>query len=87
VAVGEGVSRVKVGDRVAGIFMQTWLAGEVTEAKAKSALGGGTSGMLAEYVLLHEDGLVHVLNTSLTKRPPHCPVLLSLRGMPQSKAV
>jgi len=60
VAVGEGVTRVKVGDRVAGIFMQTWLAGEVTEARAKSALGGGTSGMLAEYVLLHEDGLVHV---------------------------
>ena len=59
-AVGEGVTRVKVGDRVAGIFMQTWLAGEITEAKAKSALGGGTSGMLAEYVVLHEDGLVHV---------------------------
>lgn len=60
VAVGEGVSRVKVGDRVAGIFMQKWLAGEITGAVAKSALGGGTSGMLAEYVLLHEDGLVHV---------------------------
>jgi NADPH:quinone reductase-like Zn-dependent oxidoreductase len=60
VAVGEGASRVKVGDRVAGIFMQTWLAGEVTEDRAKSALGGGASGMLAEYVLLNEDGLVHV---------------------------
>jgi NADPH:quinone reductase-like Zn-dependent oxidoreductase len=59
-AVGEGVSRVKVGDRVAGIFMQTWLAGEVTEGRAKSALGGGTCGMLAEYVVLHEDGLVPV---------------------------
>jgi NADPH:quinone reductase-like Zn-dependent oxidoreductase len=60
VAVGEGVSRVKVGDRVAGIFMQTWLAGEVSEARAKSALGGGAGGMLAEYVLLNEDGLVHI---------------------------
>ena len=60
VAVGGNVSRVKAGDRVAGIFMQKWLAGEVTEDKAKSALGGGTSGMLAEYVVLHEDGLVHV---------------------------
>src|SRR4051795_7480417 len=28
VAVGEGVSRVAVGDRVAGIFAQRWLAGE-----------------------------------------------------------
>src|SRR5438477_12452597 len=39
--VGEGVTRVKAGDRVAGIFMQTWLCGDVNEAKAKTALGGG----------------------------------------------
>ncbi|HTM48358.1 MAG TPA: NAD(P)-dependent alcohol dehydrogenase [Bryobacteraceae bacterium] len=59
-AVGEGVTRVKRGDRVAGIFMQTWLDGEVTEAKAKSALGGAISGVLAESVLLHENGLVPI---------------------------
>ena len=58
-AVGEGVTRVKVGDRVAGIFMQTWIDGEVTEAKAKSALGGAIGGVLSESVLLHENGLVH----------------------------
>src|SRR5215471_999490 len=54
VGVGEGVTRVKVGERVAGIFMQKWLAGELTEAKAKTSLGGGGEGMLAEYVVLHE---------------------------------
>ncbi len=59
-AVGDGVTRVKTGDRVAGIFMQKWLAGEVTEAIGRSSLGGGPEGMLAEYVLLHEDGVVHV---------------------------
>jgi NADPH:quinone reductase-like Zn-dependent oxidoreductase len=66
-AVGDGVTRVKTGDRVAGIFMQKWLAGDVTEAMARSALGGGSrfgeglsDGMLAEYVVLHEDGVVHV---------------------------
>jgi NADPH:quinone reductase-like Zn-dependent oxidoreductase len=59
-AVGEGVSRVKVGDRVAGIFMQRWLCGDVNEAKARTALGGGGEGMLAEHVVLHEDGVVHV---------------------------
>lgn len=59
-AVGEGVSRVKVGDRVAGIFMQKWLCGDVNEAKARTALGGGGEGMLAEHVVLHEDGVVHV---------------------------
>src|SRR4051812_49153452 len=51
-AVGEGVTRVKVGERVAGSFMQQWLSGAVTEAQAKSALGGGGPGMLAEQVVL-----------------------------------
>ena len=60
VEVGPGVSRVKPGDRVMGIFMQTWLAGEPTQAHAQSALGGAIDGMLAEQVVLHEDGLVHV---------------------------
>src|SRR5512140_1750584 len=60
VSVGEGVSRVKVGDRVAAIFMQDWLSGELTETMTKSALGAGKKGMLAEYVVLDEDGLVQV---------------------------
>ena len=60
VEIGEGVTRVKPGDRVAGIFMQTWISGELDEGKAKSALGGAIDGVLAEYVLFHEDGLVQV---------------------------
>ena len=60
VEAGPGVSRVKPGDRVMGIFMQTWLAGEPTQAHTQSALGGAIDGMLAEQVVLHEDGLVHV---------------------------
>ena len=60
VETGPGVSRVKPGDRVMGIFMQNWLAGEPTLAHAGSALGGAIDGMLAEHVVLHEDGLVHV---------------------------
>src|SRR2546421_5658137 len=36
--VGEGVTQVKPGDRVCGLFMQKWLEGDVAEAKAKSAL-------------------------------------------------
>src|SRR5262245_17507243 len=36
-AAGPGVTRVKVGDRVAGLFMPGWVCGEVTEAKARSA--------------------------------------------------
>ena len=52
--------RVKIGDRVAGAFMQTWIAGEFSDQKSKSALGGAIDGLLAEYVILHEDGVVHV---------------------------
>lgn len=60
VGVGQGVSRISVGQRVAGIFMPKWLEGELTEAKAKSALGGGETGMAAEYVVLDADGVVSV---------------------------
>jgi NADPH:quinone reductase-like Zn-dependent oxidoreductase len=60
VETGDGVTHIKPGDRVAGIYMQTWISGELDESKAKSALGGAIDGVLAEYVLFHEDGLVHV---------------------------
>ncbi|MBI3650991.1 MAG: NAD(P)-dependent alcohol dehydrogenase [Acidobacteria bacterium] len=60
VAVGEGVTRIKVGDRVANTFFEKWVAGELTEEGAKSALGAGRDGVLAEYVALDEDGVIHV---------------------------
>jgi NADPH:quinone reductase-like Zn-dependent oxidoreductase len=60
IGVGEGVTRVKVGDRVAGCFMPAWIDGEPTEAKAKSALGAGGVGMLAEQVVLPGEGVVRV---------------------------
>src|SRR5215472_14848719 len=59
VAVGDGVSRVKVGDRVAAIFVQTWLEGEPSLTKGKSALGGAIDGLLSEFALLSEEGVVH----------------------------
>ncbi len=58
VAVGEGVTRVKVGDRVAGIFFQDWIAGALTKEKMNSALGGAIDGLLTEYAVLSQDGLV-----------------------------
>lgn len=60
VALGSGVTRVKVGDRVAGIFFQKWLSGKLTDTIARSALGGAIDGLLAEYAVLHEDGVVTV---------------------------
>jgi NADPH:quinone reductase-like Zn-dependent oxidoreductase len=60
VELGNGVTHAKKGDRVAGTFFQNWAAGELTEANARSALGGGGVGVLAEYVVLDEKGIVHV---------------------------
>ncbi|MFN0315938.1 MAG: zinc-dependent alcohol dehydrogenase family protein [Burkholderiales bacterium] len=60
VETGTGVTRVKVGDRVAGCFMQGWLGGDVTPAIAATAMGGAIDGMLAQYVVLSEQGVVQV---------------------------
>lgn len=61
VALGPGATRVQVGQRVAGLFMPGWLEGELTDGKAKSALGGSVDGVLTEYVVLDESAVVPVL--------------------------
>ncbi len=58
VATGPGVSRVRTGDRVAGIFNQNWIDGH--PPRRAMALGGDRDGMLAERVLLPEEGLVRI---------------------------
>jgi NADPH:quinone reductase-like Zn-dependent oxidoreductase len=61
VAVGEGVTRWKLGDRVCPIFMQGWLEGERTAEKARTALGGGDwDGVLREQGAFSEEGLVRI---------------------------
>lgn len=60
VAIGEDVTEVKAGQRVAGIFMQNWLDGAGTAQKHRGALGGDIDGMLAEYVVLPESGVVPI---------------------------
>lgn len=60
VAVGAEVTRFQVGDRVAGIFFQNWLSGRFSLPYHDSALGGAVDGMLSEYVVLHENGLVQI---------------------------
>ncbi len=60
VGVGDGVTRVGMGDRVAGIFFQNWLAGGPNAAHQASALGGALDGMLTEQAVLSEDGVVRI---------------------------
>lgn len=56
-ATGPGVTRVQVGDRVAGSFFPHWTDGAPTPDKIALGLGGNVDGMLAEEVILHEDAL------------------------------
>src|SRR5215468_8738033 len=58
VEVGPGVTRVKVGDRVAGNFFQRWPGGHASADTQASALGGSIDGMLREYAVLEEEGVV-----------------------------
>jgi NADPH:quinone reductase-like Zn-dependent oxidoreductase len=60
VEVGPGVTRVKVGDKVAGCFFQRWSGGEPPPNVQANALGGSIDGMLAEFVVLEEEGVVKV---------------------------
>lgn len=60
VDLGPQVSRFKIGDRVAGTFFQTWISGPMTERAP--ALGSPLDGTLAEYIVLHEDGVVRIPN-------------------------
>jgi NADPH:quinone reductase-like Zn-dependent oxidoreductase len=59
-SLGAGVTRVAVGQRVAGLFMPAWTEGALDDARARSALGGAVDGVLAEYVVLPEDAVVPV---------------------------
>ncbi|OBZ07701.1 NAD(P)-dependent alcohol dehydrogenase [Bacillus sp. FJAT-26390] len=60
VGLGEQASRFKLGDRVSGIFTQSWLSGEPTQEGLASTLGNPLDGLLAEYAVLNEQGLVRV---------------------------
>ena len=63
IAVGDGVTRFKAGDRIAGCFFQNWSDGSISAAAMESAMGGAIDGVLAENVVLNEAGAVHI--------PPH----------------
>ncbi|MED4750534.1 NAD(P)-dependent alcohol dehydrogenase [Brevibacillus choshinensis] len=60
IALGEQTSRFQIGERVSGIFTQSWISGKPTKANWSSSLGSPLNGLLAEYVVLPEEGLVRV---------------------------
>jgi NADPH:quinone reductase-like Zn-dependent oxidoreductase len=60
VATGPGATRYKPGDRVMPNFMPVWVCGPPDDTKVRSALGGDVDGMLAEEVVITEEGLVRI---------------------------
>jgi NADPH:quinone reductase-like Zn-dependent oxidoreductase len=59
VAAGQSVRRAAIGDRVTGTYFVRWLDGRLT-LDLLAQYGCTVDGMLAEYVLLHEDSIVHI---------------------------
>ncbi|MGD2012516.1 MAG: NAD(P)-dependent alcohol dehydrogenase [Desulfobacterales bacterium] len=58
IAIGEGVGRVAVGDRVCPLMIQSWISGPPTMERLISTLGGPLDGVMTEYMVLSEQGVV-----------------------------
>jgi NADPH:quinone reductase-like Zn-dependent oxidoreductase len=56
-AVGQGVTRVKPGDRVCPLFFQSWFSGPVTAEARHKPLGGPLPGVLQQKMLLSAEGV------------------------------
>jgi len=59
-AVGEGVTRVAVGDRVATLFFQGWISGPPTLEKLSTALGHPIPGAGRELAVFSQEGVSKV---------------------------
>jgi NADPH:quinone reductase-like Zn-dependent oxidoreductase len=59
-AVGEAVTRFKVGDRVVTSFYRDWTDGLLHFKNAKATLGAGVNGTMATHYVLPEHGLVAI---------------------------
>src|SRR6185295_14923063 len=57
VAVGDGVKRVKAGDKVCPLFFQSWFEGPVTFESRMLALGGSVPGVLQQKMLIAGEGV------------------------------
>jgi NADPH:quinone reductase-like Zn-dependent oxidoreductase len=76
VAMGSDVTRVGLGDRVLGNFWTQWIDTEPPQAMIRHglSLGGPLPGMLAEYVVLHEDVAVKAPSSLTNEEASTLPV-------------
>ena len=57
IAIGDGVTAFKPGDRVAGSFFQKWITGPFAREYGASALGGAIDGVLTQFRVFDQEGL------------------------------
>lgn len=60
IAVGDGVTSFRAGDRVAGSFFQKWIAGPYAREYGASALGGAIQGVLTQFRVFDQEGMVRI---------------------------
>jgi len=63
IEVGAEATLFRPGDRVAGLFFQEWLDGPVPADRGRSLGESGSPGMLAEFVVLPETGVVRLASS------------------------
>lgn len=62
VALGEGVTKWQVGDRVMPLFAQQWFEGDSSEEKRRTALGAGAhwQGVAREFAAFDQESVVRI---------------------------
>jgi NADPH:quinone reductase-like Zn-dependent oxidoreductase len=70
-AVGEGADRFRQGDRVVSVFFQGWLEAEPTTEKLATGLGANLDGVLCEYRVFDQGGLLAIPDYRATRKLPH----------------
>ena len=58
--LGDGVSRVAIGDRVCPLFMQGWISGPPNRERLSATLGGPIDGVMAEFRCFPQDSVSKV---------------------------
>jgi NADPH:quinone reductase-like Zn-dependent oxidoreductase len=56
-SLGEGVTRLKPGDRVCPLFFQSWVSGAPNQQRLSLSLGCELDGTMAEFMVLPEEGV------------------------------
>ena len=59
-AVGNGMTRVSIGDRVCPMFFQSWFDGRPSASNRRLALGGTRPGVLQELIVLDAEGVSRI---------------------------